>query len=148
MDMNTAADILKNLKKFDLNKDITKTLKSEKKFLLDMNRGQLMFGKTRMDEEVYPDYRSNAYAEWKNSKNSHPGFGTPDLYVTGAFQKAFTLSIEGDEMVFDSKDEKTAELVEKYSDEIFGLSEPTIEAAIDKKLNTAFINVVKKQIKL
>ena len=140
--MNTANDILKNLKQFKLQKDIEKSLKKSKEYILDLNRGQLLHGKDSKDEDVM-SYRSDSYAEYKQGKNSLPPFGVPDLYLTGAFHKAFMMKIEGSDIVLVSKDSKSPELQEKYGEDIFGLTDYSIETLINKKLLNEFLSIVR-----
>lgn len=67
------------------------------------------------------------YDEFKNKLNPKPGIGNPDLILTGDFTKSFTLDISGDSFKMWSDDEKTQKLVTKYGDDIFGLSEKSID---------------------
>ncbi len=83
-------------------------------------REQLTAGKTKTGAPISPRYQSNSYASRKAAINPLPGFGVPDLRLTGEFQRL--IDVEAAENVFDiiSKDEKGAALENKYAD-IFGL---------------------------
>lgn len=83
-------------------------------------REQLKAGKTKTGASISPRYQSNSYAARKAAINPLPGFGVPDLRLTGEFQRL--IDVEAATDVFDiiSKDEKGAALENKYSD-IFGL---------------------------
>jgi hypothetical protein len=55
--------------------------------------------------------------------NPLPPFRVPDLHLTGAFYGGMKLDVSGDSFTITSTDGKTPELVEKYGEDIFGLSE-------------------------
>lgn len=70
-------------------------------------------------------YRSRLYAEMKNQMNPAPGFGNPDLYLTGAFHRSIRATVTGEGVTFDATDTKAADLVDKYSSAILDISEET-----------------------
>jgi hypothetical protein len=94
--------------------------------IVDENRDQLLKGKDNENKNIQPKYASAEYADYKQSKNSQPEFGIPDLKDTGDFQDKMILAISSDNFMITSTDEKTPELTVKYLD-IFGLNEKSLE---------------------
>lgn len=91
--------------------------------ILDLNRGQLLQGLTPQGTKLKPDYRNERYKRAKNRANPLPGFGTPDLKLTGKFHSNFYLTAQNGELEFFSSDTKTSKLIDKYGkDNIFGLT--------------------------
>ena len=83
--------------------------------LLDLNRRQLKEEhKTAKGKPVSPQY-SRSYAAFK-------GFKTPNLFLTGEFQRAFTIEAKGKAFNISSSDDKTEKLTDKYGTDIFGIS--------------------------
>src|SRR5690348_238105 len=64
---------------------------------IDLNTQQMYEGKNSDGGEIGA-YRSEVYAEMKNQMNSLPGFGVPDLKLTGAFYEGYSLRIQGGEI--------------------------------------------------
>jgi len=119
--MSTIVSLYQRLKNLDTDKVIQTSLEQTKDALADLNIEQMHHG-LNSDGEKIGEYRSEAYAEEKERMNPLPGFGIPDLKLTGAFYRATKVVIGGDNITIDSDDEKSAELQEKYGKEIFGLS--------------------------
>lgn len=88
---------------------------------VDMNKDQLEQG-LDSNNSYLRAYRSPAYAAYKNQLNPRPGFGNPDLLLSGDFYKGFTSEIKGDRMQIASSDEKNNKLKGKYGEDIFGLN--------------------------
>lgn len=82
---------------------------------------QLQKGLNAKGEKITPNYRNTRYAKAKNSRNALPGLGTPDLNLTGRFQKNFYVIKKGKGFDLFSSDKKASMLGEKYGD-IFGLT--------------------------
>jgi hypothetical protein len=72
--------------------------------------------------EPLGQYQNEVYAEMKHSMNPLPGFGVPDLRLTGAFYRATSVTVSGQSVITNSSDSKSAELQAKYGKEIFGLN--------------------------
>jgi hypothetical protein len=87
--------------------------------LVDLNTQQLMNG---MDAQgsALQEYRSASYAAMKQRLNPK---GVTDLKLTGAFHDSMIAATEKWPVIFSASDRKTEQLVSKYGEEIFGLSE-------------------------
>lgn len=140
--MLTIPALTKRFRKLNTDKIITDSLKETVSDFEDIQRKQLMAGKTRTGSHIKPSYRNKKYAEAKSSMNPLPGLGVPDLRLTGAFYEG--IDVEAGKEVFDiiSKDEKGPELENKYRD-IFGLggafkneyTKEKLEPALKKKIS-------------
>jgi hypothetical protein len=100
---------------------ITSSLEQTKEQLANLNVEQMHKGLNAQGEPI-GQYRNEVYAEMKHSMNPQPGFGVPDLRLTGAFYRATSVSVNSQSIVIDSSDSKSADLQAKYGKEIFGLN--------------------------
>jgi hypothetical protein len=123
----TINDLYLNAKAIDLADIFSDVIAKNEQHLINLNHNQLQFG---LDSEgnYLREYQSPAYALEKQSMNPKAGLGNPDLYYTGAFYRGWSLLITNSEFLFDSGDSKTSDLIEKYGDNIFGLSAKNIES--------------------
>jgi len=92
----------------------------------DMNRVQLSEGKTKTGKDINPEYVSDEYATAKVGLNSKPGFGIPDLFLSGDFYEGLTAELKGSGIEIFSTDPKNDKLESKYKD-IFGLTNQNLE---------------------
>lgn len=93
--------------------------------ILDLNTAQLEQGKDSKGNFLAA-YALDTYAQFKQSLNSAPPFGIPDLKLEGDFHEGFVLIDEGNEFRISSTDAKTGELVQGYGEDIFGLTEESL----------------------
>ncbi len=94
--------------------------------ILDLNVAQLEVGKDALGE-LLDDYASDAYAQFKQALGSKSPLGTPDLILEGDFTEGFVLKVDGADFFITSTDEKKDRLRDKYGEDIFGLSEESLE---------------------
>jgi len=93
--------------------------------ILDLNVAQLEVGKDSLGQFL-DDYASDAYAEYKQSIGSKAPLGTPDLILEGDFTEGFVLKGGNGEWFITSTDEKKDRLRDKYGEDIFGLSDDSL----------------------
>lgn len=106
-----------------LEQEAYKILVEAEEIITALNTGQLYEGKTPKGQKLTPKYSRVRYARAKNELNPLPGFGTPDLKVTGDFYSEFYLTAKNQEFELHSSDFKTGFLEKKYGKEnIFGLT--------------------------
>lgn len=67
-------------------------------------------------------YKSKYYAKEKNIMNPRPGYGVPDLFLTGKFYQGFTVVVKQNSFEVDSVDSKSESIKKRYGDDIFGLT--------------------------
>lgn len=94
---------------------------------IKLNQKQLFEKSIDSDGNKLKEYRSSSYAARKNTINPLPGFGRPDLYVTGKFYKGFYAEVKGRRLTIGSNDAKSGGLEKKYGKKIFGLTHDNIE---------------------
>lgn len=90
--------------------------------LIEVNRDNLLSGFNALGVKITRAYRSAKYAEKKRAKNALPGYGVPDLNLTGSFYNAIEFHISGANLVWENSDSKAAKLLEKYGS-VLGVSE-------------------------
>ena len=119
--MGTIDELLQNLKSLNLREQVPKLVEQTSYEITALNQAQLYFG---VDSTVSPltRYRSRSYAEKKNLQNPKPGFGNPDLFLTGAFYKGISVVVKGYDYEITSTDSKSDDLEKKYGSQIFGLA--------------------------
>jgi hypothetical protein len=107
--------------------------------LLEINKDQLLHGMTNTGEKITPVYFRDEYAAEKNQMNSLPGYGTPDLKLTGAFHNEIRIDYKTGVLSSHSNDEKADELEFRYQN-IYGLGGPFKAKYLDSALWPAFKN--------
>lgn len=117
----TITSLYQKVQSLDTNQIITNSLEQTKEAIANLNVEQMHKGLNANGEPIGA-YRNEVYAEIKHRLNPLPGFGVPDLKLTGAFYQATSASISGDRIITDSGDSKSAKLQAKYGKQIFGLS--------------------------
>lgn len=104
----------------------------------DAQREQLRHGTSAKGGRLRP-YRSPAYAKKKAAMNSLPGYGNPDLKLTGAFYRGIKINITGSKIRLYSTDQKAPMLLQKYSeDAVFGLTPPNLADFTETKYKPAY----------
>ena len=94
---------------------------------LQLVKDQLLLGRDADGNPITPTYASNEYADWKFgneadyqslilNKNLFPArsAGTPNLFLTGSFQRGLFLDSNPKETLVDSTDSKARMLENKY----------------------------------
>ena len=128
--MTTIKQLKEKLNRIDPLKLAEAVLKRHEADLADLNREQLLDGNLNTGDGIIPTYAWEWFANEKHSMNSRPGYGTPDLYLTGAFHRSITAKVSGDTIIFDASDDKKADLEGQYSNDIFGLTPQSKEDLI------------------
>lgn len=118
---------LKSKLELDIEQLCIATLSANEDLLISSQKEQMLRGKNYQGDAI-GYYRNKYYEATKNRMNPDAQYRV-DLKYTGAFHNSIT-ALAGSEIIFDAKDNKTLDLVEQYSENIFGLNAETIE--IDK----------------
>lgn len=111
-------------------------------FFEDLQRDQLLRGKTKKGDNISPKYRNPGYADFKQRRNSLPPSGVPDLNLTGEFHQGIFVDVESGSVYFGSSDSKTVMLTEKY-EFLFGLNLRSWSFAIEKIIQPQLFQRVK-----
>ena len=118
----TLAELDRRLKKLNIESETVEIIKRNEFELLIFNKTQLYNFGVDSNGAKLERYSSKYYAKEKNFMNRRPGFGVPDLFVTGAFYNGFFASPKGSSIVFGSRDDKSDKLEASYGSKIFGLT--------------------------
>lgn len=128
--------MLKRFERLNTDKIIQDSITDNAEAMGELNKKQLYTGKDKTGEFLRP-YRSQLYADIKYQMNPVPGYGNPDLRVTGAFYRGIQVKVSGDSINIKSTDEKGEALEKKYGAEIFGLGKELKKEFLDEKLRPA-----------
>lgn len=120
--MGTIKDLKRGLAKIDLPRIIVSSIESTADEYIALNHTRLKKGLDKDGDEITPGYKILEYAIRKHDQNAAPGFGVPDLFLTGAFYRAFTIKVGFTSIFVTSMDEKAPKLSQKYGPAIFGLT--------------------------
>lgn len=137
--MSTIQALLDAVRQINLREEVPKIIEQTSYEITALNQQQLYSGLDSKGNKI-GKYKSNSYATKKSAKNSKPGFGVPDLFVTGTFYKGMGVVVKGDTFENNSVDIKTSKLIEEYGEGIFGLTD---ESKAEYAQNTLFEGIKK-----
>lgn len=120
--MATVLDVIDNLEALDIHRESKIAVGKTTEAMIALNKEQLEAG-YGADGKRIGRYRSQVYAQMKNAMNPLPGLGNVDLILTGAFSDSFQVDVNGDEIERIATDSKTDVLIDKYGDDVFGLTD-------------------------
>lgn len=129
--------------------------------IISFNCIQLQGGVTSLDVKLhrydpklkyygkqYPAYKGDLYQNFKNSLNSKPGLGNPDLFLTGEFYKGIGVVVTRTEYTVSSNSETAPRLELKYGSQIYGLTQQNQGIYCQETLGPAIIRSLVTQIGL
>lgn len=140
--MGTIRALYNKCKALDIKKAAEEAVIKSGSALIDYNKRQLYDKSELASGERLAPYNSILYAIDKERMNPAPGFMNPDLYLTGAFQKGFNLTVKDYSFEVDSSDSKSDKLKKQYGDNIFGLSPTSKEEYIPNEFFQALKNII------
>lgn len=139
----TIPELQRRFKRVDIKKAAVSIIADNKEDIVQFNRDQLMDGENKEGKKL-KKYKSNSYAARKNKMNPSPGFGNPDLYLTGNFQEAMKLNIQSSRTYdITSTDSKTPDLKKKYGADIFGLQPDSRKEIQETIMNPGLVSHIK-----
>lgn len=146
--MATIAQVHKRFQNFDVYGEAMATLVQLDTQVLDLNRKQLIKGKTKKGKTL-KKYKSARYGKQKHKQNPQAGLNNPDLFLEGKFHKRLRL-IPKTKRVYDilSEDDKAVELEKKYGSYIYGLSGDSIQTLVRGHYEAKYINRARRVLKL
>lgn len=142
----TITGLRQRLQSLDIEKVASNSLDETKDAFVELNKEQMFEGKNKQGDPIGM-YQSKQYSAYKNALNPKPGYGVPDLKLTGAFYRGIKMDVSGVRFTVVSTDSKSSALENKYGD-IFGLSTPFKSEFIDRSLQPEFIKEVKQSLGL
>jgi hypothetical protein len=147
--MTTIRKMLTGVQSIKLAEQLPIIIKDTSPEIVRLNRFQLYNQSVDKQGDPLRLYGSLSYALEKNKMNPAPGFGRPDLFLTGSFQRAIYVEVSGQVIKVWSRDSKADSLTKKYG-EIFGMTKesksdyaqktvlPAIKAHIKAKSGLVF----------
>lgn len=102
--------------------------------IVELNRKQMRAGQSSKGK-IAPPYSFGYGLDKKKLSSYNAPPPTPDLYVTGAFQRGMFLRLSTKRYFVDSTDSKTNKLKAQYAN-IFGLNNRSLEFARRANTNT------------
>lgn len=139
-----ADDLRNKISALDIDKVAAASIEETADVISDLNAEQLHRGLTAFDGN-FPTYRNDEYARMKNKMNPLPGYGNPDIFLTGAFVRDIETKVVGDDVEITSTNSKTEMLVKKYGDKyLFGLSEKFHQEYVNETLQPVWIKKIKE----
>lgn len=117
--MQTLFSLYSRLKRLDVDAATEVAFELSEEDFARINREQMTEG-FGSDGSRFKKYANPTYAAKKQAMNPQPGYGNPDLKLTGSFQRQLRVDVDGDKVRIYSLDEKSAMLEKKYPS-AFGL---------------------------
>lgn len=121
--MTTIKGMLDKVKSLDLRSEIPVIIQRTQSELILLNQTQLYQFGMKADGTYLKEYSNKYYAKKKNARNPQPGLGRPDFKDTGEFYKDFFVKADKSVFEVDSKDSKSADLIARDGENIFGLTD-------------------------
>lgn len=100
--MTTISDLYDAVSKLRVKEHVPEIIKKKEYELVSKVIGQHKLGIFPTGQKIAPAYKSKAYASFKSAINSAPGYGTPDIHLTGAYDDDMHVTIKGDSYEIDS----------------------------------------------
>jgi hypothetical protein len=124
----TPEELYNKLKSVDLRAAVPEIIRQTSFEIEALNKSQLYnYGVDSDGQKLKPAYSGGYYAKEKNYMNRRPGLGKPDLFLTGAFYKGFTVTVTPSAFEVDSTDSKSSSLINQYGEKIFGLTKDNMK---------------------
>lgn len=131
--MANVDDFIKRVNNLNAKDLIVKAASSNTEELADQNVINLDSGLLSTGKNISPKYETDAYANFKKSIGSKVS-PTPNLKLTGDFHSGVFAKSQGDKIMFGSSDEKEGKLQDKYSADIFGVTQEQLISQIDSDI--------------
>lgn len=134
--MATIIGLYNRVRSFDAFAAAEKAIDATLPDMLTENKRQLFDGKLRTGQDLVPTYLEDSwfktpiaaanYSRWKDEITPSPNRtpGSPNLFVNGKFYQTFTVRRSGDSIVWGSFSAIAADVLRKWTPNIFGLGGP------------------------
>ena len=121
----TVAETIRRLKSLNLTEIAVSSMKETEKEFIDFNtQKELFVGLDSTGNQIDPLYGSASYAKKKAAINSLPGYGVPDLKLSGDFYKGMHfVSVTADKAIIESSVPYAKYLEKRYGEAIYGLND-------------------------
>ena len=125
LQMPDALDLLETLHGVNIAATAAETIEEKGEVMADLNAEQLAQGLRSDGTEILPDYAPLTVELKKEKSGLAAVTDHVTLYDTGSFYRQLVAEVQGDAIIYDSRDEKADDLDEKYSTakgSIYGLT--------------------------
>lgn len=114
--MATIKNLRDKWKALPIRQVIQQSIETTQGSFIELQKAQLHAGFNEDGSKIGDDtpYASELYAEKKEQQNPLPGFGNPDLFLTGKTYDGIELEIDDNAININSRDPKFAKLNAKY----------------------------------
>ena len=138
----TILELHKRFNKWDSARVFVSIVSQTDETIVELNKDQLNSGFNSKKQRLKL-YASLRYALRKNAMNSKPGLWNPDLKVSGKFQDKIKAKPTRIRIRVESTDSKAKHLEEKYSSDIYGLSDENLNEYIEKKFYLILMKAIR-----
>lgn len=145
--MTTINTMLQRLEALELPVLMAESMRGFEDVIENLNKEQMRLGQDADGADLY-NLRSSAYAEYKQNNGSRAPFGVADFYETGSFFAGMSVEITDSSVIYDSSDEKTADLAKKSNNRMLGLNSDSRTEFKNEYLQEAFVDATKMKLKL
>ena len=114
--------------------------------IIQLNKNQLAEGIRTDGQKLLPKYKDTGYALKKRSMNPKPGFGTPDLFLTGKFYGGFKVDLGASAFKILSKGVDYAKYIEGRYIKIYGLTKNHL-SEVTQTATREFVSLWKRAVK-
>lgn len=140
--MCTAAEMLRRANTIDIEQQAGEVVDEHQQEYLQLIKEQLHEGKSKEGTTINPVYKADnysnrRYAIKKYVENSTPGYGNPDLYLSGNLYNALKMARSKNELVITSGVDYFQFIDKRYGDTPFGLDDDSKEIYRDTVLYPA-----------
>lgn len=137
-------ELLKSFQSLNMEQATVKAIEATEGDMIKRNQLQLnIFGMDSKGNTLKP-YFDREYATYKYEINPLPGFGIPDLELSGQFYSGFYATVKGTKIEFGSTDSKTGKLTKQYGKNIFGLTTDNVDEYATETLRPKVVEYVEK----
>lgn len=143
--MATIKALLNRFENLNTDAIVAETMQESADAIAEKNKEQLYSGEDADGAEITPGYRPLTIAI-KQSKGQPTDRVT--LRDTGSFYQGIYVSVNGDRLITDSRDTKSAKLQDKYGEKIFGLNDKFSFEVIKETIRPVFKNKIQEAVKL
>lgn len=143
--MASIKQLLNRFEAIDTDKIVRETMEESADAIKQKNQEQLFAGENSAGTDIEPFYKPLTIAI-KQSKGQPTDRVT--LRDTGSFYQGIYVSVQGDKLITDSTDSKSAKLQDKYGDQIFGLNDKFSSEVIRETIRPVFKEKIQDATKL
>src|ERR1700688_2324220 len=142
--MTTISELYEAFGQINLREDLQILILENGTAIAELVESQLEQGKLGNDTKIAPTYANKYYSKKKYGMNPTPGYGVPDLKVTGEYYKGIGVAIRSaDEYVIESDVPYALQpSITQYGDELLALSDENKQIYCNDTLGPAISDYI------